>query len=198
MSAPIGYVTPAVRGTVSGRCVLERRAVHVADLQAETEAYPEGSTIARELGLRTILAAGFDAHRFDPLSNLNLSEADFAWATQRIMKIADVLNEVCPGVRKAAYMAANLPEPGPFYDEGRDLTSEEFHQLTLRIINAATKGNVPVSDAISATAKAMGDIICILAELPGNSAESLVKWGQQAIAEFTQHAIAERAAQRSP
>src|SRR5499425_1232284 len=56
MSAPIGYVTPAVRGTVSGRCVLERRAVHVADLQAETEAYPEGSAIARELGHRAILA----------------------------------------------------------------------------------------------------------------------------------------------
>jgi signal transduction histidine kinase/putative methionine-R-sulfoxide reductase with GAF domain len=56
MSAPIGYVTPAVRGTVSGRCVLERRAVHVADLQVETEAYPEGSAIARELGHHTILA----------------------------------------------------------------------------------------------------------------------------------------------
>jgi signal transduction histidine kinase len=54
--APIGYVTPAVRGTVSGRCVLERRAVHVADLQSETEAFPEGSAIARELGHRTILA----------------------------------------------------------------------------------------------------------------------------------------------
>src|SRR6266480_164487 len=55
--APTGYVTPAVRGTVSGRCVLERRAVHVADLQAETEAFPEGNAIARDLGHRTILAA---------------------------------------------------------------------------------------------------------------------------------------------
>ena len=54
--APMGYVTPAVRGTVSGRCVLERRAVHVADLQAETETFPEGSAIARDLGHRTILA----------------------------------------------------------------------------------------------------------------------------------------------
>ena len=44
----IGYVTPAVRGTVSGRCVLERRAIHVADLQSETEAYPEGSAFAQE------------------------------------------------------------------------------------------------------------------------------------------------------
>ncbi len=54
--APLGYVVPAVRSTASGRCVLERRAVHVADLQAETEAFPEGSAIARELGHRTVLA----------------------------------------------------------------------------------------------------------------------------------------------
>jgi GAF domain-containing protein len=56
MLAPIGFVTPAVRGTVSGRCTLERRPIHVTDLQAETEAYPEGSAIARELGHRTVLA----------------------------------------------------------------------------------------------------------------------------------------------
>jgi GAF domain-containing protein len=53
---PLGFVTPAVRGTVSGRCVLERRAVHVADLQTETEMFPEGSELARQLGHRTILS----------------------------------------------------------------------------------------------------------------------------------------------
>ena len=52
----MGYVIPAVRGTVSGRCVLERRAVHVADLQAEAETFPEGSANARNLSFRTILA----------------------------------------------------------------------------------------------------------------------------------------------
>jgi signal transduction histidine kinase len=55
ISGPKGYMTP-VRGTVSGRCLLEQRAVQVADLQSETEAYPEGSAIARELGFRTTLA----------------------------------------------------------------------------------------------------------------------------------------------
>jgi GAF domain-containing protein len=54
--ARLGFVTPAVLGTVSGRCVLERRAIHVADLQAETELFPEGSALAREMGHRTILA----------------------------------------------------------------------------------------------------------------------------------------------
>ena len=36
-----------------------------------------------------IISAGFDAHMRDPLANLNLVEADFAWATQKIMDIAD-------------------------------------------------------------------------------------------------------------
>jgi len=36
--------------------VLEGRAVHVADLEAETEEFPEGSALARELGYRTILS----------------------------------------------------------------------------------------------------------------------------------------------
>ncbi len=36
-----------------------------------------------------VISAGFDAHMRDPLANLNLTEADFAWATQKIMDVAD-------------------------------------------------------------------------------------------------------------
>ncbi|MFC5420889.1 histone deacetylase family protein [Bosea eneae] len=36
-----------------------------------------------------IISAGFDAHWRDPLANINLTEADFAWATQKLMEIAD-------------------------------------------------------------------------------------------------------------
>jgi acetoin utilization deacetylase AcuC-like enzyme len=36
-----------------------------------------------------IISAGFDAHMRDPLANINLAEEDFAWATQKIMDIAD-------------------------------------------------------------------------------------------------------------
>jgi acetoin utilization deacetylase AcuC-like enzyme len=34
------------------------------------------------------ISAGFDAHRDDPLANLNLTEEDFVWATQQICDIA--------------------------------------------------------------------------------------------------------------
>ncbi len=36
-----------------------------------------------------VISAGFDAHYRDPLANINLEEADFVWATQQIMEIAD-------------------------------------------------------------------------------------------------------------
>src|SRR6516164_690017 len=45
-----------VRGTVNGRAVLERTPVHVADLQVETEEFPEGSKGAQEMGFRTTLS----------------------------------------------------------------------------------------------------------------------------------------------
>jgi acetoin utilization deacetylase AcuC-like enzyme len=34
-------------------------------------------------------SAGFDAPLRDPLANLNLLEADFDWATRKLMEIAD-------------------------------------------------------------------------------------------------------------
>jgi acetoin utilization deacetylase AcuC-like enzyme len=36
-----------------------------------------------------VISAGFDAHWRDPLASLNLTEGDFAWATRRIMEIAE-------------------------------------------------------------------------------------------------------------
>ena len=36
-----------------------------------------------------IISAGFDAHYRDPLANLNLSEEDFAWATKKLMDLAE-------------------------------------------------------------------------------------------------------------
>ncbi len=35
-----------------------------------------------------IVSAGFDAHRRDPLGNINLVEADYAWATRKLMAVA--------------------------------------------------------------------------------------------------------------
>lgn len=38
-----------------------------------------------------LISAGFDAHRRDPLANLRLEAADFAWATAELMRLASKL-----------------------------------------------------------------------------------------------------------
>ncbi len=41
-----------------------------------------------------VISAGFDAHAADPLANLNWTEADFAWLTERL---CDVAGDACGG-----------------------------------------------------------------------------------------------------
>jgi PAS domain S-box-containing protein len=54
---PISYGSgvrfPCTRGSVAGRALIDRTAVHVIDLQAEADEFPEGSAFARRFGHRT-------------------------------------------------------------------------------------------------------------------------------------------------
>src|SRR5262245_21035782 len=45
-----------IRGWPPGRAVLDGRTVHIADMQAEVDEFPEGSEIARRMGNRTVLS----------------------------------------------------------------------------------------------------------------------------------------------
>jgi acetoin utilization deacetylase AcuC-like enzyme len=67
-----------------------------------------------------IISAGFDAHRRDPLANLNLTEADFAWATAKLMEVAD---------RKCSGRVVSILEGG--YDLDGLARSVAAHVLTL-------------------------------------------------------------------
>ena len=52
----------------------------------ETRILPRLSSFGPEL---IIISAGFDAHKRDPLANLQFVEEDFGWATRKIMEVAD-------------------------------------------------------------------------------------------------------------
>jgi signal transduction histidine kinase len=53
---PQGGALPLTRGFIAVRVILDRQTVHIADMQAQTDEFPEGSDVARRLGFRTILA----------------------------------------------------------------------------------------------------------------------------------------------
>jgi signal transduction histidine kinase/putative methionine-R-sulfoxide reductase with GAF domain len=50
------FTVPLVRGTIGGRTVLNGRAVHVADVQAEAEEFPEASRYGPQFATRTSLS----------------------------------------------------------------------------------------------------------------------------------------------
>jgi acetoin utilization deacetylase AcuC-like enzyme len=52
----------------------------------ETVVLPRLTAFAPDL---VLISAGFDAHHRDPLGGINLVEADFAWATAKLMDVAD-------------------------------------------------------------------------------------------------------------
>src|SRR5215468_4093746 len=54
---PVGQFTmPLVRGSLTGRVTLERRTIQLADHQAEEVEYPEGTAVAQQVGVHTMLA----------------------------------------------------------------------------------------------------------------------------------------------
>ena len=46
---------PLIRGNVGGRSVLDKRSLHIADIQTQADEFPESSEDARRLGWRTAL-----------------------------------------------------------------------------------------------------------------------------------------------
>ena len=66
--------------------------LHAGDGGAEFREAFEIAVLPRIAAFRPdliIISAGFDAHLRDPLANLNLTEADFGWATAQLMDLAD-------------------------------------------------------------------------------------------------------------
>jgi signal transduction histidine kinase/putative methionine-R-sulfoxide reductase with GAF domain len=53
---PLGTTRILNRHWVTGRAIVDRTVIHVADLQAEDHAFPEGAAYARQFGHRTTLA----------------------------------------------------------------------------------------------------------------------------------------------
>ncbi len=66
--------------------------LHMGDGGAEFREVMEARILPAVESFRpdlVVISAGFDAHRQDPLGGLDLVDEDFAWATTRLMEIAD-------------------------------------------------------------------------------------------------------------
>ena len=88
----------------------------------EAEVFPVVQDFRPEL---ILISAGFDAHRDDPLANLNWTEDDFAWLTGRTCDLADrvcagrVVSTLEGGYDLGALAASVAAHVGVLQDRGR-------------------------------------------------------------------------------
>jgi GAF domain-containing protein len=148
------FTLPLVHGTIGGRTVLEARTIHVADILAEAEKFPEAQQNARRFGMRTMLsvpliregaAIGVIQLRraeVDPFTDRQ-AELLKIFADQAVIAIENVRLFQELGQRNAALTEAL---------ERQTATSE-----ILRVISSSPSDVQPVFDAISKSAVALCD-----------------------------------------
>lgn len=151
---------------------------------ADPKGFDRGEKVNRRAAeLQHGAMMGFsEAEAITALANA-LGNAAGAWiAHNPQMQMEDTLGLLCRIVQEQAYLNAG-PRP-----EAKELSQEGFDDLVSRIIDAATI-NIWASDAITATAKALGTMISFAARRDKRSPDELVKVSQDAIVQFTNDAM---------
>jgi len=134
---------PADRRTVSGRSIVERRTVHIADLQADPDdEYPIGKQQALELGVRTVLATPL-LREGEPLGAIILRRFHVKPFTDRQIDL----------VRTFADQAVIAIENVRLFNETKEaLERQTAISEILRVISRSPTEIQPVLDAIAENA----------------------------------------------
>jgi signal transduction histidine kinase len=151
-SHPVGQGPSLARGTPSGRAVLDRRAIHVADTQAETDEYPEGSEHARRLGFRTVLAVPLMREGL-AIGVINLRRIEARLFTERQVALLQTFADQAVIAIENVRLFTELQERNRAVTEAHARASEALDQQTataeiLRVIASSPTDLEPALRAI--------------------------------------------------
>ena len=155
-SHPVGLEVPVVRGAVMGRTVLDREAVHVADLQAETEEFPEGSAIARQLGFHTLLCVPL-MREGSAIGAIGLRRIEVSPFTDKQIALAKTFADQAVIAIENVRLFTELQEKNKALTAAHAQVTEALEQQTatseiLRIISQSPTQVEPVFHALIASA----------------------------------------------
>jgi two-component system, NtrC family, sensor kinase len=153
ISAPMGRLIPVVRGTVAGRAVLERRAVHVADLHAEPEDFPVGHALAREFGFRTVVSVPL-LREGKAVGTINLRRTDVRPFTDAHIALLQTFADQAVIAIENVRLFTELQEKNRALTQAHGQVTEALEQQTataeiLRVISESPTDTQPVFDAIA-------------------------------------------------
>ena len=144
-SGEVGPI-PLVPGTVNGRAVIERRLVHVTDVQAETNEFPEGATISQREGTRSMVSV--------PLLREGRAIGTIGVRRFEIRPFGEKqIALLCTFADQAVIAIENVRLFKELQTSNRDLTTALDKQTAtsdiLRVISSSPTDIQPVFDAIS-------------------------------------------------
>jgi len=169
-SGPVGeYTIPIVRGTVTGRVMLEARTIHVDDLSAESREFPEGSAIAREMGHRTVLGVPLMREGV-PVGTIVVRRVEVRPFSERQIALLQTFAD------QAVIAIENVRLFTELGERNRDLTTALDQQTAtseiLRVISRSQTNVQPVFDAIVASAvRLLGAYTGLLTRIAGDQIE---------------------------
>jgi GAF domain-containing protein len=155
--APHHFRTPITRGSVAGRTVVERRAVHVVDLQAEAQEFPDGSAIAKELGHRTTLGVPM-VREGVALGAIVVRRAEAKPFTDKQVALLQTFADQAVIAIENVRLFTELQEKNRALTEAHGQVTEALEQQTataeiLRVISRSPTDVQPVVDTIAARAQ---------------------------------------------
>src|SRR4029453_3564540 len=163
ISAPMGRLIPVVRGTVAGRAVVELRAVHVADLQAEVEEFPLGTALAREFGYRTALAVPL-LREGTAVGTINLRRTEVSPFTGQQIALLQTFADQAAIAIENVRLFTELQEKNRALTQAHAQVTEALEQQTatgeiLGVISSSPTNVQPVFDTIASSATRLCDAL---------------------------------------
>jgi signal transduction histidine kinase len=137
-SHPVGQGPSLVRETPSGRAVLDRLTIHIADMQAASDEYPEGSENARRFGHRTTLVVPL-LHAGEAIGAIAVRRTEVRPFTDRQVELLKTFAD------QAVIAIENVRLFKELEARNRDLTATSE---ILRVIASSPTDLQPVLDAL--------------------------------------------------
>ena len=146
------FTLPLGRGAPPGRSILDGRTIHVADLQADADEFPEGSDLARRVGFRAAVAVPLMREGV-AIGAMGLRRTEAQLFTERQVELLQTFADQAVIAIENVRLFTELQEKNRALTEAHAQVTEALEQQTataeiLRVISSSPTDLQPVFTAI--------------------------------------------------